>query len=561
MAIDTTYLDSDTDSIMLARPALLAMAKKSNESVSVKDFGAVGDGVTDDTAEFIAASATSLVNPVTINSGDYLVTSDIASSGTWVVEPNVTIPVRQFAGAAGTGGGYLAFEKCRLVQSSLLGQEQVDSLTFNSGGNLLSNPFFAIWQRLDVLGGSSVIAPSPTYGNAATYSGFGGVRTFGPDMWWGKMWSGAYDPNNPVVNPGGGQLALERVAYGSSGDIDSPYHLRATFTGYNPNNIYSTPPQIYTDPVNGPSTDIGTNSVEIGRVIRGARRYGKMTFKMRARWRSGDNTLVVRINYDFGVGGSPSVSVNLQGFALTRDNNPYDYWVHFNVPVLSVDGYGNPIVFGTPGTDYLTLSITSGDNDNFSYDIFGVGLYRGWVSGAWERYDYERDLIACQQEFNYAKVAYAGTTVSGASHGGCAVFSPKMRQAPLMQLAKIDYNSGSFTGGVSSFPVTSGGFGYTSTPTITVIGGGGSGATATAVLTGSAVTGITLTSAGTGYTTPPVLVFSGGGGYGAAGTASLMAGAFAVDQSGGQWWLASGVTGNNSRVVGRIECNAQIVKK
>ena len=46
MAIDTTYLDSDTDSIMLARPALLAMANKANESVSVKDFIPPGTNTT-----------------------------------------------------------------------------------------------------------------------------------------------------------------------------------------------------------------------------------------------------------------------------------------------------------------------------------------------------------------------------------------------------------------------------------------------------------------------------------------------------------------------------------
>lgn len=88
MAIDTTYLDSDTDSIMLARPALLAMANKANESVSVKDFGAVGDGVTDDTAAIQAAlsSAASLGKSVTCPSGQYRA-SVLSCACTVVMEP------------------------------------------------------------------------------------------------------------------------------------------------------------------------------------------------------------------------------------------------------------------------------------------------------------------------------------------------------------------------------------------------------------------------------------------------------------------------------------------
>ncbi len=140
-----------------------------------------------------------------------------------------------------------------------------------------------------------------------------------------------------------------------------------------------------------------------------------------------------------------------------NDGNPHDYFVHFNVPSLSVDGYGNAISFGTPGTDFITLSITSGNNDNFSYDIFAVGLYRGWGKSEWEHYDQRRDFIACQQEYAHVKVAYAGTTTSGANFGGCANAPDGFMGIPTVKMELIDYNSGGFTGEIVAITKTSGG--------------------------------------------------------------------------------------------------------
>ena len=104
MTIDTTYLDAGTDSIKLARPAILAMAEAINAldlsgytaddvsytpggagavatnvqaalrgQVSVKDFGAVGDGVTDDTSSINAAVvyASSLGQTLNVPAGNY----------------------------------------------------------------------------------------------------------------------------------------------------------------------------------------------------------------------------------------------------------------------------------------------------------------------------------------------------------------------------------------------------------------------------------------------------------------------------------------------------------
>ncbi len=80
---------------------------KLRESVSVKDFGAVGDGVTDDTAAFTAAGSTSAAPEVLIPAGTYKLNSTPTPTGivTWIVQK----------GASFTGAGKLSFLTAKIV--------------------------------------------------------------------------------------------------------------------------------------------------------------------------------------------------------------------------------------------------------------------------------------------------------------------------------------------------------------------------------------------------------------------------------------------------------------
>lgn len=57
MTISTTALDSDSDLVLDARPALLAAVQSINNRPMIKDFGAAADGTTDDTAAVNLAEA------------------------------------------------------------------------------------------------------------------------------------------------------------------------------------------------------------------------------------------------------------------------------------------------------------------------------------------------------------------------------------------------------------------------------------------------------------------------------------------------------------------------
>ena len=76
-------------------------------------------------------------------------------------------------------------------------------------------------------------------------------------------------------------------------------------------------------------------------------------------------------------------------------------------------------------------------------------------------------------------------------------------------------------GGITSFVVTDGGSGYTSSPLISIVGGNGTGATAQAVVTNGTVSRILVDNPGTGYTTQPTIAITGGGGSGATATANV----------------------------------------
>ncbi|GAB0116886.1 right-handed parallel beta-helix repeat-containing protein [Acidisoma sp. 7E03] len=80
-------------------------------------------------------------------------------------------------------------------------------------------------------------------------------------------------------------------------------------------------------------------------------------------------------------------------------------------------------------------------------------------------------------------------------------------------------NADNYAPYVTFLKLTAGGSGYTSAPTVTISGGGGSGATAIAYVYNGAVIGFRMQTLGSGYTSVPSVSFSGGGGSGAAATA------------------------------------------
>jgi hypothetical protein len=91
--------------------------------------------------------------------------------------------------------------------------------------------------------------------------------------------------------------------------------------------------------------------------------------------------------------------------------------------------------------------------------------------------------------------------------------------APIQSIRSL--NAANYGPYVTFLKLTAGGSGYTAAPIVTISGGGGSGATATAYITNGVVIGYRMAALGSGYTSAPTAIISGGGGSGATATAFI----------------------------------------
>ncbi len=151
-AQDVTYKLPAVDSVFTN------VEEKLSQIINVKDFGAVGDGTTDDTAAFTAAAAYSSPVQVSVPVGTYLLNSSpvASSSVSWLVDSGAT-----FTGAGSIGGSsgrYLP-----LANLSAL----VTVTQFGAVGDGIADDTAAIQSAIDYVAslprGGSVYYPSGRY--------------------------------------------------------------------------------------------------------------------------------------------------------------------------------------------------------------------------------------------------------------------------------------------------------------------------------------------------------------------------------------------------------------
>lgn len=180
------------------------MQDKAREVVSVKDFGAVGDGVTDDTAAFSAAAATG--RTVRVPSGTWLLAS-ATSTGAWIVERGAIISGLPNAGTAGGGMRDLS----RLV-GRVLDLNQLGDCVIRAGDG---DPWLAksVRDAVEFLATAQFVSPG---GNIALLAASRSSDNPQPNM--NTIGLAGFGVNDNSANPEGTWAAyLEAVRYPGTG--------------------------------------------------------------------------------------------------------------------------------------------------------------------------------------------------------------------------------------------------------------------------------------------------------------------------------------------------------
>lgn len=495
---------------------------------NIRDYGAVGDGLTDDSAAFQAALDDAAgVGRVLLENGSFLMKSDpLAPSRSNIKGENATILVTRKGRAAGIAlnpGTENVLVSGLEFKGPWFG---VDSASYVGGGDLVAwyaeyaeNIAIDIrgrWHQREVLAYTKARMESLTdESRHITVKGCV-IEGFGQSGILADQVAGFYAERNEIHRNGRDGIRT----YGVVGGIIEKNSIGDMFAAYAdgdaPNfNVYGVATTRlygksgYEDPnltIGRPSQDIKINK----NFIRGMHT-----------WKGLDTHGGVSIQFTDNVVENCNIGIGLDKGGYTT--------VHGIAPARDITISGNTFR-QTKDSRYMRAAITVYGHDASDNQLLdGVTItgnsFNDWGGGTADScisVSNARGVVVGDNRFKNPRlsaVRFSGR-VEGFTCGGNTINNPI---------------------GYCTLAVSNGGANYTSPPMVTVSGGGGSGMRIAAKVSAGAVSGLKMLHPGWGYTSAPTLTISGGGGAGALANAVYHA-PFGVQVSSGE---VSGVVGVN----------------
>jgi hypothetical protein len=199
---------------------------KLRESVSVKDFGAVGDGVADDTAELQAAMAAA--SDVSFHVGNYNIPTTPSYSGSQILDVGNGASVTG-AGASALGLAVGGVAKRQLVQLNTTGGDTATQFIrrqANHSGGSASWVSAALNVRSDVTNAAATNAEFAVLGAVYNYANAGqnvGGYFQGNKYSTGPTWGSVLEGRDKtgLINPTGALIGVEVDVFANGGDSNN----------------------------------------------------------------------------------------------------------------------------------------------------------------------------------------------------------------------------------------------------------------------------------------------------------------------------------------------------